>query len=57
MQKKRIKTQIYKKLIIALVIFAVIFLLATSGRFILNKNFTNIKDWCTFFNKIYWSII
>ena len=50
-KKKNINTGIYKKLIIALVIFAVIFLLATSGRFILPQILQILKIGAPFLTK------
>ncbi len=50
--KKRNKNSgIYKKLIIALIIFAVIFLLATSGRFILPQILQILKIGAPFLTK------
>ena len=50
--KKRNKNSgIYKKLIIALIIFAVIFLLATSGRFILPQILQILKICAPFLTK------
>ena len=50
-KKKNKNTGIYKKLIIALVIFAVIFLLATSGRFILPQILQILKIGAPFLTK------
>ena len=50
-KKKNKNTGIYKKLIIALVIFAIIFLLATSGRFILPQILQILKIGAPFLTK------